>query len=240
MSAPKRTNAQRPITSALDGGSKWLAAFQKSVSQDGTAARAWEMLKDAGLETAAQRALWTYAHAPTDYVKEEQGKAQRVSRQIKALIRANKIAKDRYRACDPRAGLFFDRALGKYGDVVHSGMPFADDRSTVGDWASSRTAAGKGMPDLAASRKAFVALGPRSPITDRKFWLFVTYCYAKNGGVRLGLERLTALANCADPDSSLDPRTLARFFALISPSNKAKCLRDFRTLPAPPLLPPPN
>ena len=198
------------------------------------------MLKGAGLESAVLRALWTYAHAPTDYVKKEQGKARRVSRQIKALIRANKIAKDRYRAGDPRAGLFFDRALGNYGDVVHSGMPFAEDQSTVGDWALSRTATGKGMPDLAASRKAFVSLGPRSPISDRKFWLFVTHCYAKNDGVRLGLERLTALAYCADPDSNLNARSLARFFASISPNFKVKCLRDFRTLPAPPLLPPHN
>jgi hypothetical protein len=144
------------------------------------------MLKEAGLEAEALRALRTYSHAPTDYVKKEQRKAQRVNRQIRALIRANKIDEERHRADDRRAALFFDRALGKYRAVLRSEMPFADDGIVVGDWALSRTVAGKGLPDLPASRKAFASLGPRSPILDQKFWLFVVLCYAKNGGVRLG------------------------------------------------------
>jgi hypothetical protein len=215
-----------------------LAAFERNVTEDRTARGAWEMLKDARLEREAQRVLWTYAHAPTDYVKEEHLKARRVSRQIKALVRADKIDKDRQGADDPRAALFFDRLLQKYIDVVRSEMPFADNGVTVGDWTLSRSAAGKGMPDLAASRRAFVSLGARGLIGDRKFYLFVLLCYVENAGVRLGLERLTALAHSADPDFQLAPRTLARFLASIPSSFKAKCLRDFRNLPAPPLLPP--
>lgn len=238
MSAPKRTNAPNPTSSPWVGKKQWQAAFLKKVGQDGTARRAWEIIKRAGLEAIALRALWTYAHPPTDHVKSAQRNVQRASRKIKALNRANKIARDRHGAGDPRVGLFFDRALEKYGDVVHSGMPFADDGATVGDWALARAAAGKGVPDLAASRKAFVSLGPRSPISDRKFWLFVLFCYAENTGVSIGAERLTALAHSADPDFEIDPRVLARFMASLPATFKAKCQCDFRNSPAPSLLPP--
>jgi hypothetical protein len=238
MSAPKRRNAPPPILSASDGRREWLNTFRKSVSEDGTARRAWEMLVSAGLETAALRALWTYAHPPTEHVKQAQRSVRHVNHKIKALIRANKVAKEKRKVGDPRAALFFDRASQAYIDVVRSEMPFADDGDRVGDWALSRAAAGKGMPDLPASRKAFASLGPRSPISDRKFWLFVLLCDAENAGVRLGLERLTALAHCADPDCQLDPRALARFRASLSANFKAKCKCDFRNLSAPPLLPP--
>ena len=173
-------------------------------------------------------------------MKKAQRNVQRVNREIKSLIRAAKVEKQRTKADDRRAALFFDRYWKKHVDVVRTEMPFADDGDTVGDWLKSRLAAGKEMPGLPALRKVFVSLGPRSAISDRKFWLFVLRCYAANGGARLGLERLSALAYCAHPDSNLNARTLARFFASISPNSKVKCLRDFRTLPAPPLLPPHN
>lgn len=240
MSAPKRTSAPNPSSLPWGGRKQWQAAFLKSVRQDGTARRAWEMISRAGLETPAIRVLWTYAHPPTDHVKTAQRNAKRISRRIKALNRASKISKDRHTAGDPRVGLFFGRALDRYGDIVHSGMPFMDGGATVGDWAISRVAAGKGLPDLAASQKAFVSLGPRSPISDRKFWLFVLRCYAANAGVPLGFERLTALAHCADPNSELDPRTLARFLASIPTNFMAKCLRDFNNHSTPELFPPQN
>jgi hypothetical protein len=237
MSAPKRTNALR---SKHHDRIEWLASFHKNVEQDGTARRAWDELVRAGVEAAALRTLWTYAHPPKDYVKTEQRKARRVNREIKALIRANRIAGQRLTTRDRRAGLFVDRALEKYRDVVRAEMPFANEGMSVADWAVSRSVSGRGTPDLPKSRKAFVSLGPRSPISDRKFWLFVLFSYAKNGGVRLGLERLTALAYSADPDSHLHARTLSRYLASISPDFKAKCLLDFRTLPTPPLIPPKN
>jgi hypothetical protein len=240
MSAPKRTNTRRPIVSARDGRSDWLAAFHKNVSQDGTARRAWVMLERAGLETTALRALWTYAHPPKDYVEAEQRKARNVNRAIRASSRADRIAMQRRKASDPRDDLFFDRAVAKFGDVVRLGMPFADEGTTVGDWALSRAAVGKGMPDLAASREAFVSLGARGPIADRKFRLFVLRCYAENVGVRLGLERLTALAHCADPNFDLDPRTLGRFLASLPRTFTDKCRAAFAQLPAPPLFPPQN
>jgi hypothetical protein len=240
MSAPKRTYTARPISSANDGRVEWLDAFRKNVSQDRTAPRAWEMLRDAGLETAALRALWTYAHPPTEYMRKARRNVRHVGRQIKALIRADKIEKDKHNAGDQRATLFFDRSLQKYIDVLRSEMPFADDGVTVGNWSLSRAAVGKGIPDLPASRKAFVSLGPRGTVSDRKLWLFVLLCYAENAGVRLGLERLTALACCADPAYELDPRTLARFLASVPARFKTKCQSDLRNLPAPPIFPPPN
>lgn len=238
MSAPKRTNAPPPILSASELRSEWLESFHKNVSEDKTAPRAWDMLEGAGLETTAIRALWTYAHPPTEHVKKAQRNVRQVNRRIKALMRADKVEKERHMAGDRRATLFFDRSFQKYSDVVRSEMPFADDGVTVGDWALSRVAAGKGMPDLPASRKAFASLGPRSPVSDRKFWLFVLRCYAANAGVRLGFERLTALAHCADPDYELDPVTLAHFLASIPASFKGKCQRELINLPAPPLFPP--
>lgn len=238
MSAPKRTYTSRPPTSASDGIEEWLAIFRKNVNQDGTARRAWKMLERAGLETAALRALWTYAHPPTEHVEKAHRNVQHINRQIQALIRADKIAQQKHNAGDPRAALFSDRAWQKYADAVRSGMPFGDEGTTVGDWILRRVADGKGMPGVAVARRAFVSLGPRGPVSDRKHWLFVLLCYGVNAGLPLGLERLTALANCADGNCNLDPRTLARYLALLPERFKAKCREDFRKVPPPPLLPP--
>src|SRR5260370_13433166 len=224
MNAPNRTITQCSIPSANDGRSEWLAAFGKSVSENGTTRRAWKMLNDAGLETEALGALWTYSHPPTDYVENAQRDVQSVNRQIKALIRAGKVEEQKQKAGDPRAALFFDHYWKKHLDVLRSELPFTDAGVTVGDWALSRTAKGKGMPDLPTSRKAFASLGPRSPISDRKLWLFVLLCYAKNGGVPMGLERLTPLTHCADPDCELFPRTFARFLPPLPTNFMAKCL----------------
>lgn len=238
MSAPKRTYTSRPPSSASDGREEWLATFRKNVSENGTARRAWEMLERAGLETAALQALWTYANPPDGYVAREQEKVQHVNRKIKALIRADKIAQQKHNAGDPRAALFSGRDWHKYADVLRCENPFGDEETTVCDWILRRVADGKGMPGLAAARRAFVSLGPRGPVSDRKHWLFVLLCYAENAGVRLGLERLTALAHCADQDCNLDSRTLARYLASLPERFKAKCREDFRKVPPPPLLPP--
>jgi hypothetical protein len=91
MSAPKRTDTARPISSASDGRLEWLDLFRKNVSQDGTARRPWDMLVRAGLETTTLRVLWTYAHPPTDHVNKAQRNIRRANRAMKALIRADKI-----------------------------------------------------------------------------------------------------------------------------------------------------
>jgi hypothetical protein len=187
MSAPKRTNASSPNPTVSDDRSKWLATFLTNVRRDGTASRAWEMLESAGLEKAALRALWTYAHPPHVYMKREHRKVRRINSMVKALIRSDKIDRERHEAGDPRANMFSERHRQKYDDLVRSEMPFADDGSRVAHWMLARVEAGKGIPDLPASREAFVSLGPRSPISNRKFWLFVLLCFAENAGIPLGL-----------------------------------------------------
>src|SRR5262249_33371109 len=147
MSAPKRMKASPETAASGDARREWLAAFRKSVRHDETARGAWKLLERAGLETTAQRAYWIYAHAPEAYVEREHGKVRQVNRKIKALIRSDRVVRQKHKGRDPRTVLFFDRSLEQYRDLVRSGMPFAGDGVTVGDWALSRAAAGKGMPD---------------------------------------------------------------------------------------------
>jgi hypothetical protein len=161
-----------------------------------------------------------------------------LSRELKALNRARVVERAKHNAGNQRTTLFFDRYLEKYRDVVRSRMPFAQNGVTVKDWVLRRAMSGKEVPNLADLRRGLVSLGPRGPISDRKFWLFVLACYATNAGIRLGAERLTALANCADPDSELDPRALARFLASLPSKFKVNSQRDIRNLPAVPLIPP--
>ena len=256
MNAPKRSRANlshpssgsvprqppnQPISAEqaheIESIKKWIANFKRNTDYDPTARRAWKMLVSEGLDAAALRMLRTYAKPPSDFVSAAHRHVCEVDREIKALIRAGEIERQKSEVADPRAGLFMDRYLRKHVDVLGVEMPFGDEGSTVSDWVLRRVGAGQGMPDLPDLRRTFVSLGPRGPVSDRKFWLFALRCHAETAGVRLGLKRLSALANCADASYELDERTLARYFASLPPGFQAKCRRDFAECPPPSLIP---
>jgi hypothetical protein len=240
MSAPKSTNAHCPTPAQYSHREKWQNAFQRNLSQDRTAKGAWGILVRAGLEDVALRALWTYAQPPAAHVQKANANVRQAKRKLKALQRAEKTEQVRRNAGDSREGLFSGRYVEKYTAVARSEMPFGDEGSTIGDWMASRAAAGKRLPSIAETGKAFASMGPRSPLQDRKLWLFILWSYAANAEVNLGAEKLTALANCADSGTGLDARTLRRYLASLSPGIKAKTQRDLSTLPAPPIVPPQN
>lgn len=248
MNAPKRSLSQTAAPSLrneesrwMEGRQRWLRQFDLNRSSDCTASRAWEMLTGAGLESVAHHALYLYAHPPSDRLKEEERKLQQINRKIKALTRASRVEKVKRNAGDPRTGLFSERSLRKENDLWDAEMPFAFDRSTVGDWVTRRLNGGKGICDPPGMRKAFASLGRRCPIQDRKFWLYTLRCHASSAGVNLGAGRLAALAHCADPstpESHLESRTLARTFKLFSSLVDAD-RPAIREIPLPlPLVPP--
>jgi hypothetical protein len=249
MSAPRRTPPlsqadTKPISLEASpwivARQRWLRHFELNRSNSSAASRAWEKLTNAGLENVAHQALWLYAYPLSGMLAKEQKKRQELDRRIKALIRARSIERIRRKAGDPRAGLFFERFSRKQLDLWRAEVPSSFDGSTVGDWMIRRFIAGKPTCDLPELRKVFASLGPRCPISDRKFWLYVLRCYASNAGVPLGAERLVALAHCSDPGSHLDPSSLARTFTLFRSQVDADCREIRNVLPPLPLFPPQN
>jgi hypothetical protein len=248
MSATKRTTSQadnRPILLAtlgcIEARQKWRDQFLDNLSGDRTASRAWKMLTGAGLDVVALPALWFYAHPPDR--KKEEHNLQYIVSKIKALIRELKIEVERRNAGDPRTALFSERRLSLERELLSAKQPFAFDGSTVGEWLTQRLLAGKPICNLPEMREVYASLGPRCPISDRKFWLYILRCYASNAGITLGAGRLAELANCSDPnshESDLSPRTLARQYKLFSSQVSADC-SAIRDVPPPlPLVPPQN
>jgi hypothetical protein len=246
MSAPKRTpsptearSIPQELSRWIEDRERWVARFLANLKRDNTAELAWEMLRKAQLEAVAHNCLFSYAYPRTMLIDEEQRKLQDVIRKVKALERAVRVEHEKKQGDDPRTGLFCNRSDVKEHVLLNAEVPYAFDGTTVANWISERLPTGKSMCDLRGLRKAFASLGLRSPISDRKFWLHVLRCYAVNAEVKLGAERLAALANCSDPNSHLDPRTLARNLKLFSPSVVSADCNDIRRVSPPfPLLPP--
>ncbi len=179
----------------------WIREFQAHVGKCPTACRGWEKLKSAGLEEAALFYLYGYAGGAEKELQNMHQRTEDANPRMKAAIRARKVAQTGApkRANNPH--LFSQRAADSLQDAYKAVWPAPSNTvRTVGD--ELRLASkelGRVIP-LGAARRALVrAAWKRSPVSSPNFFLFLLRGCAAQHGVRIGVKRLAALAECADP-----------------------------------------
>lgn len=188
---------------------KWASKFDEERTRDLLAQKAWKRLCEAGLGDAAKRLLWEYATADDALLEVAKG-SRHMARNLKALRRADRVAKER--ADDSRAEMFSRRSELAARDAAQSAWPFRNPYvTTLEDAAATYPVVGN-LP----SEEATAAVSKSGDAVRRfgaKILLAILRAGARVYDVDLSLGELVALATCANPGRGcpLDERSLRRF-----------------------------
>lgn len=208
----------------------WLSKFKREITCYPLAETAWNLLKDAGLGDAAMLLLYGYAKGAEKDVSAMNERATNAARSLKGAARAEKIAQTKapIRSHDLHQ---FTRRAQKARRVALRSEWWTPDGS-VGTLGSTIEVLGKEPRLDVLARGVVKAAGKRSNVSSPMYFLMLLQEYAANHGVSLGLKRLNALADCAEPKRFLDEGTLGRYLRSIPKTSKHAILRDA-------ILPPP-
>jgi hypothetical protein len=224
---PQHISAQTSIPDA------WVRQFGEEVAANPTAREGWKKIRYAGIEEGTYFLLWGYAGGAETEINQMHRNTECASERLKAAIRAESIAQTKSPKRAHNTRLFRERANESRENALNAKwpMPSASVR-TVGDELTLASEL-KGRPiPLEAARKAVRrASGERSPV-DRMHFLVLLQEYAASHGVKLGLKRLSALADCALPTGyrdGLDAGSLGRAFRSVPQAVRDGIRRD--TLP---------
>lgn len=186
----------------------WLKDFVAAVEMSPTARSAWTELANADLDLSAAITLCFYADREMrDTFRRN---TERLAKQAKAAVRAIEVAETHRpkRARDP--ALFRSRAADLVTNLVYSEWPIAGTGPLLDTLNSIERQLGSVPPLEWLASSLRKASGTRSHL--RFFPLLWLREQARFRGVKLGVKRLQALADCADPEGKPDSSSLARYF----------------------------
>jgi len=186
----------------------WRDQFLSDCKANPTARNAWRELERAGIARQALLLLWYYA-AAEDTIAQFRDGVTEVADNLEKARRAARRAEQGHN--DTRPQMFAQRKEEKLQAAANSPWvdPYAEERTLADAVKSHPEVAGLSLEEAPNEfRKANEAVRRYGT----KVFLCILRDYAASRGVRLGLGRLVALAECAHPEKEIDKRTLSRCF----------------------------
>ena len=197
---------QQRSESARGPANEWGRRFLVTVENDSTAREAWRELEQAGLGIGAGILLSQYAHGD-GIVRDVYTRGRRIADAQQVAKRAITVAKAK--KTDKRAALFARRAAEKIRTAEQTPWinPYAREKTLAEAVAAHPELSGMSVEEFAEKAPKFADTVRRHGNTPL---LLILRDYASKHGVRLGWNRLGALAACADPERQEDPQNLSR------------------------------